>query len=294
LVKRDTDRRSESRRTGGDVKMPVFGTSAQRQSLFNGTPLASRNRLLAALPEAEYAQLAPLLRRDHLELRQTIFEYDTPVERVYFPESAIVSVVGVMSGGAAAQSAIIGNEGFVGLPVFLGADRMSAQTFCQVPGDAFSLSADELRQVLARGGRLPIILGRYTQALFTLMSQSSACTRAHELRQRCARWLLLTHDRVGANDFPLTQLFLAQMLGVRRAAVTEIAAALQREGHIVYSYGRITIRDRHGLESTACECYRIIRRELDRLISGHDAPDPLAGLRLSDAGKSTLGDPAGT
>src|SRR5919109_5380192 len=210
LVKRETDLQSESRETGGDVKMPGFGTSTQRQALFNGTPLASRNRLLAALPEAEYAQLAPLLRRDHLELRQTIFEYDAPVERVYFPESAVVSVVGVMSGAAAAQSAIVGNEGFVGLPVFLGADRMSAQTFCQIPGEAVSLSADEFRQAIARGGRLPILLGRYTQALFTLMSQSSACARAHELRQRCARWLLLTHDRVGTNDFPLTQLFLAQ------------------------------------------------------------------------------------
>jgi CRP-like cAMP-binding protein len=279
---------------GGDVKMPGIGTPAHRQLLFNGTRLASRNRLLAALPEAEYAHLAPLLRRDHLELRQTIFEYDKPVERVYFPESAVVSIVGVMSGGAAAQSAIIGNEGFVGLPIFLGADRMSAQTFCQIPGDALSLSADEFRHAIARGGRLPVILGRYTQALFTLMSQSSACTRAHELRQRCARWLLLTHDRVGANDFPLTQLFLAQMLGVRRAAVTEIAGALQREGYIVYSYGRITVRDRHGLESAACQCYRIIRRELDRLIDGHEAPDPLAGVRLSEVGKSTLGDPGGT
>jgi CRP-like cAMP-binding protein len=274
--------------------MAGIGTSAQRQSLFNGTRLASRNRLLAALPEAEYAQLAPLLRRDQLELRQTIFEYDQPVERVYFPESAIISIVGIMSGGAAAQSAIIGNEGFVGLPIFLGADRMSGQTFCQVPGDAVSLSADEFRHAIARGGRLPVLLGRYTQALFTLMSQSSACSRAHELRQRCARWLLLTHDRVGANDFPLTQLFLAQMLGVRRAAVTEIAGALQREGYIVYSYGRITVRDRHGLESAACECYRIIRRELDRLIDGHETPDPLAGVRLSESGKSTLGDPGGT
>jgi CRP-like cAMP-binding protein len=274
--------------------MPGIGTSAQRQSIFNGTRLASRNRLLAALPEGEYAQLAPLLRREHLELRQTIFEYDTPVERVYFPESALVSIVGIMSGGAAAQSAIIGNEGFVGLPIFLGADRMSGQTFCQVPGDAVSLSADEFRHAIARGGRLPVLLGRYTQALFTLMSQSSACSRAHELRQRCARWLLLTHDRVGANEFPLTQLFLAQMLGVRRAAVTETAGALQREGYIVYSYGRITVRDRHGLESAACECYRIIRRELDRLLDGHETPDPLAGVRLSEGGKSTLGDPGGT
>jgi CRP-like cAMP-binding protein len=274
--------------------MPGIGTSAQRQWLFNGTRMASRNRLLAALPEGEYAQLAPLLRREHLELRQTILEYDKPVERVYFPESAVVSIVGILTGGAAAQTAIIGNEGFVGLPIFLGADRMSAQTFCQVPGDAVSLSADEFRHAIARGGRLPVLLGRYTQALFTLMSQSSACSRAHELRQRCAHWLLLTHDRVGANEFPLTQLFLAQMLGVRRAAVTEIAGALQREGYIVYSYGRITVRDRHGLESAACGCYRIGKRELDRLIEGHEAPDPLAGARLSEGGKSTLGDAAGT
>ena len=273
--------------------MPGIGTSAQRQLLFNGTRLASRNRLLAALPEAEHAQLAPLLRREQLELRQTIYEYDKAVERVYFPESAVVSIVGVMAGGAAAQSAIIGHEGFVGLPIFLGADRMAAQTFCQIPGDAVSLSADEFRHAIARGGRLPILLGRYTQALFTLMSQSSACSRAHELRQRCARWLLLTHDRVGANDFPLTQLFLAQMLGVHRAAVSEIAGALQREGHIVYSYGRISVRDRHGLESAACECYRVIRREMDRLIEGHDTPDPLAGVRLSDFGKSTLSEPQG-
>jgi CRP-like cAMP-binding protein len=274
--------------------MPGIGTSAQRQSLFNGARLASRNRLLAALPEGEYAQLAPLLRREQLELRQTIFEYDKPVERVYFPESALVSIVGVMSGGAAAQTAIIGDEGFVGLPIFLGADRMSAQTFCQIPGDAVSLSADEFRQAIARGGRLPVLLGRYTQALFTLMSQSSACSRAHGLRQRCACWLLLTHDRVGANEFPLTQLFLAQMLGVRRTAVTETAGALQRAGYIVYSYGRITVRDRHGLESVACECYRIIRRELDRLLDGHETLDPLAGVRLSEGGKSTLGDAGGT
>ena len=274
--------------------MPGIGTGAQKQWLFSGTRLASRNRLLAALPEGEFAQLAPLFRREQLELRQTIHEYDQPIERVYFPESAIVSIVGAMTGGAAAQAAIIGNEGFVGLPIFLGADRMATQTFCQIPGDVVSLSADELRQAIARGGRLPILLGRYTQALFTLTAQSSACTRAHDLRQRCARWLLLTHDRVGGNDFPLPQVFLAQMLGVRRAEVNDVASSLQREGYIVYSYGRMSVRDRHGLESAACECYRVIRREIDRLIEGHEAPDPLAEVPMSSAGKSTLGDPAGT
>jgi CRP-like cAMP-binding protein len=271
--------------------MPLPASSAfQRSPLFSGTRALSRNRLLAALPESEYAQLAPLFRREQLEIRQVIADYDKSIERVYFPETCVVSLVGAMRDGAAVETASIGNEGFVGHPIFLGADRMSGQAFCQAPGEAVSLSVDEFRQVLARGGRFPVLLGRYVQALFTFVSQSSACNRIHAQRERCARWLLLTHDRVGANDFPLPQLSLAQMLGVRRASVMEAASALQRMGYIVYAHGRITIRDRHGLESAACECYRIIRRELDRLIDGHEAPDPLAGVKVSDLGKSTLSD----
>ena len=271
--------------------MSVPASSAFRRSpLFPGTRLASRNRLLAALPEGEYAQIAPLLRREQLEIRHVLADYDKTIERVYFPESCVVSLVGAMRDGAAVETASIGNEGFVGHPVFLGADRMGGQAFCQAPGEALSLSVDEFRQAVARGGRFPVLLGRSVQALFTFLSQSSACNRIHGQRERCARWLLLTHDRVGAHEFPLPQLSLAQMLGVRRASVMEAASALQRLGYIVYAHGRMTIRDRHGLESAACECYRIIRRELDRLLDGHDSPDPLAGVRLSELGKSTLSD----
>ncbi|MGQ0715051.1 MAG: Crp/Fnr family transcriptional regulator [Gemmatimonadaceae bacterium] len=271
--------------------MSVPASSAFRRSpLFAATRLAPRNRLLAALPESEYAQLAPLFRRDQLEIRQVVADYDKPIERVYFPETCVVSLVGAMRDGAAVEIASIGNEGFVGHPIFLGADRMAGQAFCQAPGEAVSLSVDEFRQAVARGGRFPVLLGRYVQALFTFVSQSSACNRIHALRERCARWLLLTHDRVGANEFPLPQLSLAQMLGVRRASVNDAATALQRLGHIVYAHGRMTIRDRHGLEAATCECYRIIRRELDRLLDGHDSADPLAGVRVSELGKSTLTD----
>jgi CRP-like cAMP-binding protein len=255
--------------------------------------LAVRNRLLALLPEVEYTHLAPMLRREPLELRQVVGEYDQPPSRVYFPESCIISLVAPLSDGSAVETATVGNDGFVGLPVFLGGERMSTQAFCQVPGETLSMSVDEFRQTVARGGRFPILLSRYVQALYTQTAQSSACNRIHGVRERCARWLLMTQDRVGANEFPLTQLILAQMLGVRRATVTEAAGALQRAGHIVYAYGRITVRDRHGLESAACECYRVIRRETDRLLEGTELPQPLEGVRLSELGKTTLGDASG-
>lgn len=237
--------------------------------------------------------LAPLLVRESLELRHVVSEYDQPPARIYFPESCIISIVAPLSDRSAVETATVGSDGFVGLPVFLGGDRMAAQAFCQVPGETLSMRTEDFRQAIVRGGRLPVMLGRYTQALYTQTAQSSACNRIHGIRERCARWLLMTHDRVGANEFPLTQLVLAQMLGVRRATVTEAAGALQRAGHIVYAYGRITVRDRHGLESAACECYRIIRRETDRLLEGTELPDPLQGVKLSESGMTLLGDASG-
>lgn len=264
-----------------------------RPPFLAGVRLTTRNRLLAALPESEYAQLAPLLVREALELRRVVSEYDQPPGRIYFPESCIISIVAPLSDRSAVETGTVGNDGFLGVSVFLGGDRMAAQAFCQVPGDTLSMRTEDFRKALARGGRLPVMLGRYTQALYTQTAQSSACNRIHGIRERCARWLLMTQDRVGANEFPLTQLILAQMLGVRRATVTEAAGALQRAGHIVYAYGRITVRDRHGLESAACECYRIIRRETDRLLEGTELPDPLEGVQLSEAGKSLLGDASG-
>jgi len=249
-----------------------------------------RNRILAALPAAEYARLTPALEPVTLELRQVLFDVDRPIEYVYFPEDAVASVLGVMTDGSAVETATIGHEGFVGLPVFLGADRTPAQAFCQVPGEAYRIESGAFRQEIARAGDLRDALSRYTQALFTQVAQSSACNRLHTMRERCARWLLQTHDRVGRDEFPLTQQFLSQMLGVRRATVTEAASGLQQDGLITYEYGRITVRDRRRLEAASCECYEIIRREFARLLDGRDAPSVLEGVQTEQDGRTAVGD----
>jgi CRP-like cAMP-binding protein len=227
-----------------------------------------------------------------LELRQVLFDYDQPIEHVYFPENFVGSVISIMADGTAVETATVGREGMVGLPLFLGADRTQAQAFCQVPGEALRMEAGAFREAVGRGGQLAAMLNRYTQALFTFLAQTSACNRLHKIRERCARWLLLTHDRVGRDRFPLTQQFLSQMLGVRRATVTEAAGSLQSAGLIDYSYGQITVTDRLGLEEAACECYAIIQREFVRLLANREVPSPLAGVRFSEQGKTTVGDGA--
>jgi CRP-like cAMP-binding protein len=250
-----------------------------------------RNRILAALSAPEYQRL----RAAGLELlmfapRHVLFDVDESIKFVYFPEDCVASIVGVMADGSAVETATVGNEGMVGLPLFLGADRMPAQAFCQIAGHAFRLPAAAFREALGQSSALRDVLGRYTQALFTQVAQSSACNRRHNVQQRCARWLLQSQDRVGRDEFPLTQQFLSQMLGVRRATVTEVAGALQTVGLIDYTYGRITIRDRPGLEAASCECYEIIRREYARLLEGLDLPSPLDSVTTEQEGKSTLGD----
>ena len=161
----------------------------------------------------------------------------------------------------------IGNEGFAGLPAYLQADASETNTFCQVPGSVLRLPIDDLIEAAAQNQELRKMLGRYTQSYLTQVSQSAACNRVHDIEQRCARWLLMTHDRVdGADQFPLKQEFLAFMLGVRRAGVTLAAGRLQESGYIRYRRGVIRIVDRDGLESAACECYRIVRRHFDRLM----------------------------
>ena len=251
-----------------------------------------RNRILAALPEAEYARLAPALEPVSFELRQVLFDVDRPIDYVYFPEDCIASVVSVMADGSAVETATIGFEGVVGLPVFLGADRTPAQAFVQIPGEAYRIESGAFRQEIQRGGDLRDALSRYTQALFTQVAQSSACNRLHTMRERCARWLLQTHDRIGHDEFPLTQQFLSQMLGVRRATVTVAASELQNDGLITYEYGRITVRDRRGLEAASCECYEIIRREFARLLEGRDTPSVLEGIQTERDGLTAVGDGA--
>jgi CRP-like cAMP-binding protein len=248
-----------------------------------------QNRILASLPPHELERVMPALERVDMPLRKVVIDPNRPIEHVYFMEEGIVSMLGVMEDGTAVETATIGNEGMVGLPVFLGTDRMAAQAFTQVSGYAYRMTVDAFREELARGGALPGLLGLYTQAIVTLLSQNSACNRVHTAEQRCARWLLLTADRAGRDTVDLTHLFLSQMLGVRRATVTEIAGALQDRGLIDYSRGRITIVDREGLEAASCECYRVIVSEFDRLLGRGTIPSPLDDVEVSEDGMSTAG-----
>lgn len=258
----------------------------------------TRNRLLAALPADEYARLAPHLERVTLQSKDVLFDVERPITHVYFPEALLGSVVSVMADGSAVETATVGREGMVGLPVFLGTDRTNAQALVQVPGPALRMSADALRAAVGDSPALARGLQHYTQALFTLVAQGSACNRLHAMPERCARWLLHTQDRVGGDEFPLTHQFLSQMLGVRRATVTEAMGALQERGVVDYQMGRVRVRDRAGLEAAACECYAIIVREFDRLLGEEPPgrpppPDPLAGVTTAEGGRSALGDGAG-
>jgi CRP-like cAMP-binding protein len=189
-----------------------------------------------------------------------------PIPFVYFPLSCVCSLVITVAGGGTVEVATVGNEGLVGLPVFLTSDASPVAAFCQVAGQALRLSAAALREETRGGGPLHDALLRYSQGLVNQIAQSAACGRLHPIDQRCARWLLMVQDRVGANRFALTQQFLAQMLGVRRAGVSAAAGALMRAGLIRYSRGLITVTDRAGLEAASCDCYRVVKEEFDRLL----------------------------
>ncbi|HLH24765.1 MAG TPA: Crp/Fnr family transcriptional regulator [Chloroflexota bacterium] len=227
-----------------------------------------QNRLLAALPAEDFERLRPHLEVVRLLTRQTVYKSREPITHLYFPQMCMVSLVALADGSATVEVATVGNDGVVGLPIFLGADRIVGQAVCQIPGPALRIEAGIFREQMGVGSRLHALLQAYTLALLTLIAQTAACNRLHSMAQRCARWLLMTHDRVGVEEFPLTQEFLAQMLGVRRASVTGAAGVLQKAGWIQYRRGQITVVDRAGLETACCECYRIITDEFDRLFAG--------------------------
>lgn len=224
------------------------------------------NRLLAALPPADYARLRPHLEPVALARGDVLYDVDVPIAHAYFPTGGVVSLVTPLAGGVAIEVAMVGDEGLVGLPVFLGSPTSRGRALVQVPGAALRLPAAHLAALAPAAGPLPALLRRYTQALLTQIAQGAACGRAHGADQRCARWLLLAHDRAGGDQLPLTHEFLAQMLGVRRATVTEGAGRLQAAGLIRHRRGVVTILDRAGLEAAACECYRVIRGEYARLL----------------------------
>ncbi len=221
------------------------------------------NGLLDALPEGELEILRPHLEVVALGQKDTLIERYAPIESVYFPTGCVASLVAEIEDG---QIVEVGKEGMVGLPVFLGVKTVPLGCFCQVPGDAIKLGSDVLRAEVRPGSKLHELLQRYTEVTFVFAAQSSACNRLHSVEQRASRWLLQTHDRVGRDEFGLTQEFLSQMLGVRRASVSEVAAELQEAGCISYSCGAIKLLDRASLEAKSCECYRVIAGELERLL----------------------------
>lgn len=224
------------------------------------------NRVLAALPQEELEILRPDLEPVPLRLKQSLYAANRPIECVYFVHRGVVSMVTQMKDGAAVEIATIGPEGAAGLPLFLRATTMASEAFVQVPGEAAQIEAGAFRRALERCPQLHRLLLRYALALVGLIAQSSACNRVHAVEERCARWLLMTHDRVHEASFPLTQEFLAQMLGVRRPTVSIAAGMLQRAGLIHYVRGVITVLDRPGLEAASCECYRVVRDEFERLL----------------------------
>ena len=226
----------------------------------------SENRLLAGLSPQEYARLEPHLTRVQLTEKQALALPNEPIETIYFPIAAVTSVLALSAEGAQIEVATVGNEGLIGLPVFLGAETSPAFAFAQVAGTADGMSTDVFRREAAFPGPFREVIQLYTQAFLVQVSQSTVCNQFHSTQQRLARWLLSVQDRVGRTEFPLTQRFIAQMLGVRRETVSEVAAALQSLGLITYRRGRVTVRDRPALELAACTCYRIVRDEFDRLL----------------------------
>jgi CRP-like cAMP-binding protein len=228
------------------------------------------NRLLAALPADVYERLRAAMTPVELRHAQSIYELDEPITQVYFPLTALVSLMIVLEDGKQVEMAAVGREGMAGLPVVLGSDSDGHVAMTQIPGRALRLDRETLRVVLAVAPELRAILGRYALVLLTQAGQAAACNGLHALAERAARWLLEAHDRVGSARFLLTQDFLASMLGVRRPSVTLAAGMLQQAGLITYHRGQVTILDRIGLEAASFECYAAIRRETDRLLGDPD------------------------
>ncbi|PYR81144.1 MAG: Crp/Fnr family transcriptional regulator [Acidobacteria bacterium] len=224
----------------------------------------SRNQILTRLNAEEYKRLAPQLEAVVLSFKERIYEPGKKIEYAYFPESGVISIVKPLADGTLIETRTVGNEGMVGLAAVFGVETTSSQVFCQVPGRAIRLKADVVLAERRRGGQFAELLMRFAHATVATLAQGVACNRAHSLEERICRWLLITHDRVGEDTFPLTQEFLAQMLGVRRPTVNLAGRSLQRAGLIRYTRGKISILDRKGLEETSCECYEQIREETAR------------------------------
>jgi CRP-like cAMP-binding protein len=226
-----------------------------------------QNHLLAALPAAEFDRLAPELELVPMSLGEALYESGGQLRHVYFPTTSIVSLLYVMENGASAEIAIVGNEGILGISLFMGGETTPNRAVVQSAGHGYRLEAQVLKQEFQRAGPVMDLLLRYTQALITQMAQTAACNRHHSIEQQLCRWLLLSLDRLSTFELTMTQELIANMLGVRREGVTEAAGKLQRAGIIRYSRGRITVLDRERLEQNVCECYAVVKMEFERLLS---------------------------
>ena len=224
------------------------------------------NFLLAALPDPEWQRWQSLLEKVEMPLGQVLYEPGTTLAHVYFPTTSIVSLLYVMENGASAEIAVVGNEGLVGISLFMGGESTPSRAVVQSAGHGLRLKAQLMKSEFERAGPVLHLLLRYTQALITQMAQTAACNRHHTLDQQLCRWLLLSLDRLRTNELAMTQELIANMLGVRREGVTEAALKLQQAGLISYARGRITVLDRAGLEERTCECYAVVKREYDRLL----------------------------
>lgn len=226
-----------------------------------------QNHLLAALPAAEFERLAPQLELVSMPLGEALYESGGHLHHVYFPTTSIVSLLYVMEDGASAEIAVVGNEGILGISLFMGGETTPSRAVVQSAGHGYRLKAQLLKQEFQRAGPVMDLLLRYTQALITQMAQTAVCNRHHTVEQQLCRWLLLSLDRLSSFELTMTQELIANMLGVRREGVTEAAGKLQRAGIIRYSRGRITVLDRDRLEQDVCECYAVVKKEFDRLLS---------------------------
>jgi len=231
-----------------------------------------QNHLLAVLPADERERLFPHLEFVPMPLGDVLYESGRELRHVYFPTTSIVSLLYVLIDGASAEIAVVGNEGIVGVSLFMGGETTPSRAVVQSAGHAYRLKGQLLKDEFYRGGEMQRLLLRYTQALLTQMAQTAVCNRHHSLDQQLCRWLLLSLDRLPSNELVMTQELIANMLGVRREGVTEAAGNLQRDGLVDYRRGHITVRNRPGLEARACECYAVVKREFDRLLPEIAAP----------------------
>jgi CRP-like cAMP-binding protein len=225
-----------------------------------------QNHLLAALPATDFARLQAHLKLVPLRLGEAIYEPGSQLRHVYFPTTAIVSLLYITSDGSSAEIAVVGNDGVLGIALFMGGETTPSRAVVQSAGHAYRLAGDVLKKEFHRAGSLQHLLLRYTQALLTQMAQTAVCNRHHTVDQQLCRWLLVSLDRMSGNEIVMTQEFIANMLGVRREGVTEAAGKLQDAGIIEYTRGHIVVTDRAALEARACECYAVVKREAERLL----------------------------